>query len=55
LGLARAVPGAPNQSLDLPVPRLRALKAALTAARARGDGQTGQQSKTDQQISFRNC
>jgi len=31
-----------------------ALKAALTAARALGDEQAGQQSKTDQQISFRN-
>jgi len=30
------------------------LKAALTSARALGDGQAGQQSKTDQQISFRN-
>jgi hypothetical protein len=32
-----------------------ALKAAQTLASALGDGQAGQQSKTDQQISFRNC
>jgi hypothetical protein len=31
-----------------------ALKAALTSARTLGDGQAFQQSKTDQQISFRN-
>ena len=31
-----------------------ALKAALTSASALGDRQAGQQSKTDQQISFRN-
>jgi hypothetical protein len=30
------------------------MKAALTSARALVDGQAGQQSKTDQQISFRN-
>jgi len=30
------------------------LKATLTSARALGDGQAGQQLKTDQQISFRN-
>jgi hypothetical protein len=43
-----------QSSLELPLPRLGALKAALTSARALGDGQAGQQSKTDQQISFRN-
>jgi len=31
-----------------------ALKAALTSVRALGDAQARQQSKTDQQISFRN-
>jgi hypothetical protein len=31
-----------------------ALKVALSAARALGEGRAGQQSKTDQQISFRN-
>jgi len=35
-------------------PMIGTLKAALTSARTLDDGQAGQQSKTDQQISFRN-
>jgi hypothetical protein len=54
LGMVGAEVSEFTTSAHMEASRIGALKAALTSARAFADGQAGQQSKTDQQISFRN-